>query len=165
MEAESPLVTVKKRLVYKMLRDLEVNRMTHKALSIKYKKMMSISDMVLITLSSVTLSTIILNNLESSWVAKMTATGASTLNFIGSAIVKTYELHRKYSDATTVYHQLTDIKSEVLIVLGKNHLSSEDVQFLLVDLQHRMALISERSTLVKCKTPAATDSLSTLVIV
>ena len=96
-------------------------------------------------LNAVSVSSLILTFTPVSPVAVVVALSTTTLSSISSAVLQTFELEHKIQTHNTSYLQYSDIYREYSAKLKRNHLSSDDYDDMLSELNARLGLIEDSS--------------------
>jgi len=141
-------IQYKKKLICKILNGVDRKKNLHKKRSMKYKNIDNIFDGILVALSTMTLSSVMLQYMDASPWVQLTSAIFGSLNMVGSTVKKTVGLSNKWSESKGIYTALNDLSREITILLARNHLTSDDLDVMMNDLHHRLSLIEDRSPLV-----------------
>ena len=141
-------VQYKKKLIGRILDGVNRKKNLHKQRAMKYKNLDNIFEGILIALSTITLSTVVLQYMDESPLIMLTSAICSSLNMVGSTVKKTIGLSNRWAESKGIYTTLNDLSREITIMLAKNHLTSDDLDNMLNDFHHRLSLIEDRSPLV-----------------
>jgi len=68
---------------------------------------------------------------------------------VGSTVKKTMGISNRWAESNGIYTALNDLSREIMILMAKNHLTSEDLDNILNDVHHRLSLIEDRSPLIQ----------------
>ena len=68
----------------------------------------------------------------------------SSISTVGSVIARVYDLPSKYHSAQTSYLQYADLYRDIRNRIARNHLSSEDYDLLLTEINSRLGLIEDQ---------------------
>jgi len=141
-------INAKKKLIYKILESVNRKKQAHKKRSMKFKHIDNILEGCLIACSTVTLSSIVLQYMDASPTVMLVSAIFSSLSMVGGTVKKTMGISNRWAESKGIYTALNDLSREILILMAKNHLSSEDLDNILNDIHHRLSLIEDRSPLI-----------------
>ena len=115
----------------------------------KLRKVHDFLESFLIGCNSVAITNLVITLTVINPVTLIVGSVFSAISTIGSAAKTAYRLQEKVETLKTSYQQLADLEREVRAVLVKNHLSSEQYDTLLTDINHRLALIEDSALPLK----------------
>jgi hypothetical protein len=143
-----PSVGYKKGLIHAILKRISSLVKGHRHRYFFYRRADSILSTLLVGCSSVTLSSVMLDYVGASQTAKLISAIFSSAGFVGGALQKTWDVGNKWAESKELCSRYTDLHMEMMIVLGKNHLTSLQLDAILNDLHHRLSLIETSSSFV-----------------
>jgi prefoldin subunit 5 len=115
----------------------------------KLKKVHDVTESVLICCGSIAITNLVITLALINPVTLIIGSVFSAISTVGSATKNAYRLQEKIDSLKTTYQQLSELEREVRSVLVKNHLTSEEYDQLLTDINHRLALIEDSAVPLK----------------
>ena len=134
----------KLRLLRKHCQDMQQKSRVYYKRFCTLKRRSQCVEAVLMGLAAVTTSTIFITWLgrPDIMVASAVCSSAAT---VSSAVARVYDLPSKYQSAQTSWLQYGDLHRDITNRLYRNHLSSEDLDVMLTELNARLGLIEDQS--------------------
>lgn len=146
-EYERDRVVFKRKLVNKLLSHIEKKKAVHKKIAFKYKRLDDFTAAIIVTFSAATLSSLILDYISQDPSMKLVSTVLGSISTVGSAVKQASKITDRWANSRTTYTQLSDLSREVTIQLGKDHLTSSEIDVMLTDLHHRLSLIESHESI------------------
>jgi hypothetical protein len=131
-----------------MLNEINTKKFYHKKRGMYYRKIDSIFEGILVALNAITLSSVVVQYMKASPYLMFFSTIVSSLTVIGATVKKSMGLASKWTESKSIYIALNNLSSETSIILAKNHLSSEQLDNMLLDIHNRLSLLMERSPMI-----------------
>jgi hypothetical protein len=141
----------KKDLVYDLLNEISYRKNIYYNKMAHFKRLDDITEVIIIGSGSVAVSSLILTIPFLNPVTLIIGAVCSSISTIGGATKRVMNITSKYESCKTTYTQLSDLERSTRTVLVKNHLTSNDLQNLLADLNHSLSLIEDSSLPIKLK--------------
>lgn len=141
-------INQKKKVVLKLLKSINNQKTRFKKRSAYYKRVDDISDGLLTFCSTATVTSIVLTYSNVSDTGLLVSGCLSSLSMIGGAVKQALSIKNKWSESRNSYKQLNDLAREVHILLARNHLTTTDIDNLLTDIHHRLALIDDSAPIL-----------------
>jgi len=137
--------TIKMNMIKDILKDVNVRKKKHYKKYSKYKKINTLSKSCINTLNAVSVCSMILTFTPVSPAVMIVALSATTCSGVGSAVLGSFDLEHKIQSHNTSYLQYTDIYRDISARIRRNHLTSEDLDILLTEINSRLGLIEDQS--------------------
>lgn len=137
--------TIKMDMIKDILKDTEMKKKKHYKKYTKFKKINTLSKSCINTLNAVSVCSMILTFTPVSPAVMIVALSATTCSGVGSAVLSSFDLEHKIHSHNTSYLQYTDIYRDISARIRRNHLSSEDLDILLTEINSRLGLIEDQS--------------------
>lgn len=141
--------TIKIGMIKDILKDTEMKKKKHYKKYSKYKKIKTITETCINSCNAVSVCSLILTFTPISPAVLIVALTSTTMSGVGSAIIGSFDLDHKIHSHNTSYLQYTDIHRDISARIRRNHLSSEDLDDLLTEINSRLGLIEDQSLPVR----------------
>lgn len=141
-------IDYKKKLIKKLVMDTAVKAEQHKKRSVKYKTIDDIFETSIIGFSTMTMSSIIINQTGNVGIGYLNA-ALSSVSMVLSALKRAMSISEKWSNSRRIHSDLMNLNREIVITLGRNHLNSDQLDTILTDYHQRLSLIYGSSPLLE----------------
>jgi hypothetical protein len=139
----------KKELIFDLLDEISYRKQVYYKKMAHYKRLDDVSEAIIIGSGSVAVSSLIVTVPTLNPITLILGAVCSSISTIGGATKRVLNINSKYESCKTTYTQLSDLERMTRAVLVKNHLTSNDLQNLLADLNHSLSLIEDTSLPIK----------------
>jgi hypothetical protein len=132
-------------LIKKVLKDIKKKKKEHHN---KYVKLNNINTMLktfIAVLNTISVCSLVLSFFPLSIVCQIISLSSTSMSAIISSIISAYELEHKLHSNQTSYLQYTDVLRDMSARIYRNGLSSEDLDYMLSEINSRLGLIEDNS--------------------
>lgn len=133
----------KQELILELLAEVQSKRKRYLRRWTKLRKINDVTEMLLISCSSFAVSNLVVTLATINPITLIIGSAFSVISAIGNGCKSAYKLHEKLESLKTTYQQLSDLERETRAILSKNHMSDEEYENLLTDINHRFSLIED----------------------
>lgn len=138
-------IELKKKEVLKILTDIVKEKNNNKKLFIKYRRRNNFFKTMAHTSNAISVSSLITSVATINPIGVIVGLVFGSCSSIGSAINDSLSNLDKYLVTRTTWTQYSNLEREIRSVLLKNHLSSDDLDDLITDTNHKISLIQDSS--------------------
>lgn len=138
-------IKIKKNEVFKMLKEIVDEKNKNKKLFIKYRRRNNFLKTVCHGANAISVSSLITSVATVNPIGVIIGLIFGSCSSVGSAINDSLSNLDKYLTTRTTFQQYSNLEREIRSVLLKNHLSSEDLDDLIEDTNHKISLIQDSS--------------------
>lgn len=136
-------IETKKKAVYDLLKTIVDEKNRNKKKMIRYRKLSNFLKTSTHFCNAVSISSLITSIATVNPIALILGASFASCSTIGTALHDSMNNETKYQITRTSYLQLSNLERESRAVLLKNHLTSEQIDDLINDMNHRIALIND----------------------
>jgi len=137
---------IKKNVMVKtLLKDIDRRKKEHYKKFMKYKRYNTLSKTFINTMNAVSVSSLVLTFTPTAPIAIIIAISSTSISSVSSAVLNSFQLDNKIQSHNTSYLQYADIYREYNAKIRRNHLTSDDYDDLLCELNARLGLIEDSS--------------------
>ncbi len=136
----------KRGMVKEMLHDIKLKQNENYKKWKKLKRVKSIIRPILSGLNTVSITSIVLSLSPLAPIMLIIALSSSSISTIGNVVVNTYELEQKIHSYNQTYLQYSGLYRDTYATIKRNHLTSEQYDDILSDLNARIGLIQDNDT-------------------
>jgi anaerobic glycerol-3-phosphate dehydrogenase len=134
----------KKQLINDILETAKSKKKRHRTLVTRYRRFSTVAKALVNVLNAVSVSSLIADSPENPTM-KYIALGTTSVSTIVSAFSQALGLEQKTESHNSTYLALSDLYRDFTARLLRNHLSSEDLDTLLGELNGKVSLIEDAS--------------------
>ena len=138
-------IQIKKNEVFKMLGEIVDEKNKNKKLFIKYRRRNNFLKTVCHGANAISVSSLITSVATLNPIGGIIGLIFGSCSAVGSAVNDSLSNLDKYLTTRTTWQQYSNLEREIRSVLLKNHLSSEDLDDLIEDTNHKISLIQDSS--------------------
>ncbi len=138
-------IDLKKQAIAEILQTIVVDKNKNKKASIKFRKRCNFMKSFTHFCNAVAVSSLITSVSTINPFALIVGSVFASCSAVGSAVNDSMDNQNKYLTTRTTYNQLSNLERETRSVLLKNHLTSEQLDDLLENLNHQISLIQDSS--------------------
>jgi hypothetical protein len=138
-------IQIKKNEVFKMLKEIVNEKNKNKKLFIKYRRRNNFLKTVCHGANAISVSSLITSVATVNPIGVIIGLIFGSCSSVGSAVNDSLSNLDKYLTTRTTFQQYSNLEREIRSVLLKNHLSSEDLDDLIEDTNHKISLIQDSS--------------------
>lgn len=132
-------------LIRECLKDIKKRKTIHYDKFCTMKKINGVSRMVVHISNALSVCSLVLTFLPINKVCFIIALSSTSLSAIVSAMSTAYDLEQKVYSHQTSYLQYLDIYRDISARLYRNGLSSQDLDYILAEINSRLGLIEDNS--------------------
>jgi len=132
-------------LIKNQLEEIKEQKDKHQKKSDRYKKLDECFELIIITTGSVSTSMIIISLTSLNPILGIIGGTLGAVSTLASVIKKSLNFSQKYESHKSTANSLSDLYRDTNITLGKNGLSTDDKAHMLLDISHRMSIISDNA--------------------
>jgi len=133
----------KNKLIKDCLNDIKYKKTKHYNKFRKLKKINGILKSGINALNAASVCSLVISMSPVSIISLIVALTTTSISTVTSAIVTAYELENKLHSHQVSYLQYTDIYRDISSKLFRNHLSSEDYDIMLSEINNRLSIIED----------------------
>jgi len=138
-------IQIKKKEVLKILKEIVDEKNKNKKLFIKYRRRNNFFKTMAHTSNAISVSSLITSVATINPIGVLIGLIFGSCSSIGSAVNDSLSNLDKYLTTRTSWQQYSNLERELRAVLLKNHLTSDDLDDLLEDTNHKISLIQDSS--------------------
>lgn len=138
-------IQIKKNEVFKMLNEIVNEKNKNKKLFIKYRRRNNFFKTMAHTSNAISVSSLITSVATVNPIGVIIGLIFGSCSSVGSAVNDSLSNLDKYLTTRTTFQQYSNLEREIRSVLLKNHLTSEDLDDLIEDTNHKISLIQDSS--------------------
>lgn len=131
------------QLIKESLEDIKLKKQKHSTQYKQYKKTNTIFKTIVNILNTLSVSSMVLNFMDSNEGIMVIALVASTISAVISALAQSLEVENKAVSHNSSYLQYSDIYRDVNARMLRNGLSSKDLDDIITDLNSRIAVVMD----------------------
>jgi magnesium-transporting ATPase (P-type) len=154
---------IKLNLIKQVLQDVKKKKKEHYK---KYVKLNNINTMLktfVAVLNTISVCSLVLSFFPLSIVCQIISLSSTSISAIISSVVSAYELEHKLHSNQTSYLQYTDVLRDMSARIYRNGLSSEDLDYMLSEINSRLGLIEDTSPALDGEDYGSTSSKKVII--
>jgi hypothetical protein len=149
-----------KKLIQNNLQEIKVLVKLHETCAYQFKRLDELSDYIILSFGFIT-ATILSLKPDDATYTTIGAVLSATATFLGT--IKTLSgIKSKYGKSISVASHLRGIYHDTLVVLAKNHLTSDEYNTILVNLTHEINITTDALPILDAANELQGDSLLSL---
>ena len=145
IEKKEDRIELKKKEVFKMLKEIVDEKNKNKKLFVKYRRRNNFLKTLCHGANAISVSSLITSVATINPIGVIFGLIFGSCSSIGSAVNDSLSNLDKYLTTRTTWQQYSNLEREIRAILLKNHLSSDDLDDLINDTNHKISLIQDSS--------------------